>query len=230
MTNLVSTISKEHTSSRENVSSTVMTSCRALVALAAAATPSPNTTRMRGEPEEHLVGAPGVDRKNSAGERLAGAKDVGDGRALLDKFASGLVRPDARSWVSLDERRRAPGMPEDRDQDMHGAPCPGYVAVKGLKEARADRLDTPNKLRRSYVSHWPAYDCLRSPPLGALHATAGIAPIGRPSRQNGWQPSQTTMTWLLPSSRFGVPDSLRRRWHPTRPPPPASHACETLVA
>jgi hypothetical protein len=69
---------------------------------------------VRGEPKEHLIGAPGIDRENSAGEGLAWTKDVRDKGALLDKFASRLVHPNPRSWVSLDERRRASRMPEDR--------------------------------------------------------------------------------------------------------------------
>jgi hypothetical protein len=112
--------------------------------------------RVRGEPKEHLIGAPGMDRKNPAGERLACAKDVRDRRALLDKLASRLVRPDPRSWVSLDKRPRAPCMPEDRDQDVHRERCPGDVAVESFKEARRvlgrdERIDQRDRIRRFLV-------------------------------------------------------------------------------
>ncbi len=52
---------------------------------------------VRGEPKEHLVGAPGIDGENPARERFACTKDVRDRRALLDKLASRLVHPNPRS-------------------------------------------------------------------------------------------------------------------------------------
>jgi hypothetical protein len=61
------------------------------------------------------------------------------------------VHPNPRSWVSLDERRRAPRMPEDRDQDVHRVRCPGHVAVESLKEARRilrrdERIDQRDRI------------------------------------------------------------------------------------
>jgi hypothetical protein len=124
-----------------------------------------------------------MDRKNPAGERLACAKDVRDRRALLDKLASRLVRPDPRSWVSLDKRPRAPCMPEDRDQDVHRERCPGDVAVESFKEARRvlgrdERIDQRDRIRRFLVD---TADLL-SPFLlgGPLRVKSGPTPKPRP--------------------------------------------------
>jgi len=139
--------------------------------------------RVRGEPKEHLVGAPGINRENSAGERLACAKDVRHRPTLLDKLARRLMHPDPRAWVSLDKRRRAPRVPEDRDQDVHGARCPGDVAVESFKEARRllgrdERIDQRDRVLRLQVE---TADLL-SPFLlgGPLRVKSGPAPETRP--------------------------------------------------
>jgi hypothetical protein len=93
------------------------------------------------------------------------------------------MHPDPRSWVSLDKCPRAPRVPENRDQDVHGACCPGDVAVESFKEARRvlgwdERIDQRDRVFRLLVE---AAD-LFSPFLlgGPLRVKSGPAPEARP--------------------------------------------------
>ena len=138
---------------------------------------------VRREPKEHLIGAPGIDGENPARERFACAKDVRDRRALLDKLASRLVHPNPRSWVSLDKHRRASRVPEDRDQDVHRARCPGHVVVESFKEARRilrrdERIDQRDRILRFLVE---TADLLSPFHLGGpLRVKSGPTPETRP--------------------------------------------------
>ncbi len=118
---------------------------------------SPGTSaRCSGSQKTTSAAACGAERLEPARQRVAGAERVRHRTgAACDSCTRGRRRPDPGP-IALEHGRGTSDVPEDRDQDVHGAARPLDVAVEGAPESLGfvsghERVDEDDAVARLAV-------------------------------------------------------------------------------